>query len=300
MKIELINAEKANYPLKLMLRVLGVPASSYHEANRREESAQAAWRKKVTGLIDREFHATSARMGIDKMMSHLVNIGAEQELGGMPSRGLVASIMRRHGWRSKRHKAYRATTVQDPQAKFAPDALGRDFTNDDHAPGQMLVGDITYLRTEQGWLYLATVIDLATRMVLGWATGENMKASLVVRALAAAVDSGRVPAGATFHSDRGSQYSSKAFTAYCAKAGITPSMGATGVCWDNAVAESFFSCLKNEDYYHHGHPTREHARARIAAYIEGYYNTVRPHTRNGGLPPAAAWALKTSQLTLAA
>ena len=152
----------------------------------------------------------------------------------------------------------------------------RDFTAD--APGQRLVGDITYLRTGEGWLYLATVIDLATRMVVGWRTAAHLRTALVTDALQMALDAGHVADGAIFHSDRGTQYTSAEFDAFTSRNAIRRSRGRTGVCWDNAAAESFFATLKNEMYYRQTFAIRARARFAVAEYIEVFYNRRRLHS----------------------
>ncbi|GAB3551974.1 hypothetical protein GCM10027404_21890 [Arthrobacter tumbae] len=131
-------------------------------------------------------------------------------------------------------------------------------------PGSRLCGDITYLKTGEGWLYLATAIDLCTGMVIGWNMDQHMRSSLCTGALAMARDHGYLhPAGAIFHSDRGTQYTSSEFQAWCAGNGVTQSMGKVGVCWDNAVAENFFSHLKTEYYHHHSFASRLAARTGV-------------------------------------
>ena len=166
----------------------------------------------------------------------------------------------------------------------SPDLIGRDFTA--VTPGTRLVGDITYLNTGEGWLYLATVIDLATRMVTGWQLASHMRTSLVTDALAMAVSHGHVARGAVFHSDKGAQYTSAEFTRFCQANGIRTSVGRTGVCWDNAAAESFFAALKNERYYRQIFPSRARARFAVADYIEVFYNRQRLHSTLGYRTPA--------------
>lgn len=170
------------------------------------------------------------------------------------------------------------------------DANGdRDFSAD--VPGARLCGDITYLRTGEEWLYLATVIDLCTGMIIGWNMDTHMRASLCTTAMEMARDHGYIhQTGAVFHSDRGTQYTSMEFQRWCAGNGITQSMGRTGVCWDNAVAENFFSHLKTEFYYQFSFPTRLAARTGVMEYIEAWYNRARPNARAGGITPAAALA----------
>jgi len=203
--------------------------------------------------------------------------------------GLVADLMREMGLAAVQPRAYKRTTIPDDQAQIFQDHLDRKFNPADYTPGQALVSDITYLRTGQGWVYLATIIDLATRMEVGWQLAEHMRTSLVIEALDMARTHGRVADGALMHSDHGTQYTSAAFTAYCAEAGIIQSMGRTGVCWDNAVAETFFASLKNEMYYQQVFTTRPRARMAVAEYIEVFYNRQRPHSSLGYLTPVRAW-----------
>jgi putative transposase len=162
--------------------------------------------------------------------------------------GTVASIMAENGWATKRMRAFKRTTIPSDPDKVFTDLIERDFTAE--TPGTRLVGDITYLRTGEGWLYLATVIDLCTRMVVGWAMADHMRASLVTGALVTVRDRGHLAPGAIFHSDRGTKYTSQEMGAWCAGNKVRQSMGATGVRGDNAVAESLFSSLKNEFYHH--------------------------------------------------
>lgn len=170
--------------------------------------------------------------------------------------------MAENGWAAKRMRAFKRTTIPSDPDKVFEDLIGRDFTAE--APGTRLVGDITYLRTGEGWLYLATVIDLCTRMVVGWAMADHMRASLVTGALTMARDRGHLTPNAIFHSDRGTHYTSR-------------EMGATGVCWDNAVAESLFSSLKNEFYHHHSFATRQEARRATMRCSSGRRRRRRIH-----------------------
>jgi putative transposase len=210
--------------------------------------------------------------------------------------GTVGSIMVAHHLQAIRIRAWKKTTTTDPGARTEHiknhmlNADGkRDFTST--IPGTRLCGDITYLRTGSGWLYLATVIDLATRMVVGWSMATHMRTSLIIDAISMARDHGHLAdSGAIFHSDRGSQYTSGGFQKWCAANNLTQSMGAVGVCWDNAVAESFFSHLKTEMYYHQQFKNHFTARTAVMEYIESWYNRRRPHSYNAGLTPAAALA----------
>ncbi len=200
--------------------------------------------------------------------------------------GLVAKIMRTQGLETVQPRAFKVTTVHGEGDEYPADLIGRDFTS--REPGTRLVGDVTYLRTKEGWLYLAVVIDLATRMVVGWHIADHMRASLVIDALKMARGHGHVKRNAIFHSDRGTQYAGKDFTKYCKKIHVRQSMGRTGVCWDNAAAESFFATLKNEMYYRYRFHTRSCARFAVAEYIEVFYNRRRMHSSIGYRTPAEA------------
>ena len=197
--------------------------------------------------------------------------------------------MREMGLAAIQKRTYRRTTIADEHALVFDDHLDRNFDPTEYLPGQALVSDITYLRTGQGWLYLATIIDLATRMVVGWQLTDHMRTSLVIDALDMARIHDRVAENALLHSDHGTQYTSQALTAYCAQAGITQSMGRTGVCWDNAVAETFFASLKNEMYHQQVFATRARARMAVAEYIEVFYNRQRPHSSLDYRTPTQAW-----------
>jgi putative transposase len=192
--------------------------------------------------------------------------------------------MRELGLQACQLRAYKRTTVPGEQPVSTPDLIGREFTA--ARSGTRLVGDITYLRTDEGWLYLATVIDLATRMVVGWQTAEHLRTSLVIDALTMAREHGHVRRDAVFHSDRGCQYTSAEFTRFCRGIEVRTSLGRTGVCWDNAVAESFFATLKNEMYYRQRFSTRARARFTVAEYIEVFYNRQRLHSSLGYRTPA--------------
>jgi putative transposase len=272
-----IDAEKANYKISWMCALLGVPRSSFYAWRNRAETATAARRRELAAQVRRVFDAGRGAYGCRR-------VAAQLNRDGHPcSVGLVADLMRELGLRACQPRAYQRTTVPGEQPVASPDLIGRDFTAT--APGTRLAGDITYLRTGEGWLYLATVIDLATRMVTGWQLADHMRTSLVTDALAMAITHGHVQSGAIFHSDKGAQYTSAGFARFCQAHGIRTSTGRTGVCWDNAAAESFFGALKNEMYYRQSFPDRAHARFAVADYIEVFYNRQRLRSALGYRPP---------------
>lgn len=176
---------------------LGIPRASYYRWLDQKESATAARRRELTGRVKTMFDSSDGIFGHRMVHTKLVAVGVEVSVG------TVAAIMAENGWAAKRMRAFKRTTIpSDPEKVFA-DLIGRDFTS--AVPGTRLVGDITYLRTGEGWLYLATVIDLCTRMVVGWAMADHMRASLVTGALVMARDRGHLAPDAIFHSDRGTQ-----------------------------------------------------------------------------------------------
>lgn len=255
-----------------MCGLLHVARSSFYEWRNRVESPTAARRRALAELVRQAFEASRQTSGCRRVAAQLNRDGHECSVG------LVADLMRELGLKAVQPRAYKRTTIAGEDPVAVPDLVERDFDPTHCAPGQRLVGDITYLRTGEGWLYLATVIDLATRMVVGWQLAPHMRTSLVTDALQMAIDGGHVARDAVFHSDRGTQYTSKEFASFCAKRNVRPSVGRTGVCWDNAVAESFFAALKNEMYYRTTFTTRARARFAVADYIEVFYNRRRLHS----------------------
>jgi len=275
-----IDAEKATYKIAWMCRMLKVPRSSFYAWRVRVETPTAARRRILAVQVRRVFDESRQTSGCRRIAAALNREGHECSVG------LVADLMRCLGLVAVQPRAYKRTTVPGEQPVVIADLIDRDFTAP--APGQRLVGDITYLKTGEGWLYLATVIDLATRMVVGWQLAAHMRTSLIIDALAMAIDGGHVDPDAIFHSDRGTQYTSAEFSLFCNENHIRRSVGRTGVCWDNAVAESFFASLKNEMYYRYTFPTRGRARFAVADYIEVFYNRRRLHSTLGYRTPTQA------------
>ena len=276
----MIDAEKANYKVAWMCRLLRVPRSSFYAWRNKAETATAARRRELASQVRRVFEEGRGAYGCRRVTAQLNRDGYSCSVG------LVADLMRELGLRACQPRAYKRTTVPGEQPVISPDLIGRDFTA--LAPGTRLVGDITYLRTGEGWLYLATVIDLAAKMVTGWQLAGHMRTSLVTEALNMAITHGRVQPGAIFHSDKGAQYTSAEFARFCQANRLRTSTGRTGVCWDNATAESFFGALKNEMYYRQSFPDRARARFAVADYIEVFYNRRRLHSALGYRTPFEA------------
>ena len=269
-------AERAEFPIKMMARILGVSRSGFYSwlAGGCPEDDWSAEREAVRRVwleSDRRFGARFVKCFLPAGFS-----------------GLTLYRVRELGIRGCTPNAKKRTTIPDPNAKPRPDLVRRDFTSP--VPTYKLVGDITYLRTGEGWLYLSTVIDLNTRMVVGWSLSERMTADIAVSALASAKSRGYVAGNAIFHADRGSQYTSRLLAEWAHDNDVRLSCSRTGSCHDNAVAESFFATLKNEMYYRRSFPTRDSAKHAVIEFIEAYYNRRRPHSTIGCKVPAEAMA----------
>jgi putative transposase len=272
-KYEFIDSEKANYPICRMCVWAQVSRSGFYEWRDRPASATAERRGALTAKIRAIFTEFRETYGYRRVHHELVTHHGESA-----GPELVRSIMITEDLVACQPRPWRTTTETDGTAGPA-DRLAGDFTAD--APGERFVGDITYIGTWEGWWYLATVIDLCTREVIGWSMADHLRTTLVTDALDMAHRNGRVNVDAIFHSDRGCQYTSAEFARYLTDHSMHGSMGRTGVCWDNAVAESFFASLKKELVYRTVFPTRQHARNAIAEYIEIFYNRKRIHSAIG-------------------
>ncbi len=209
------------------------------------------------------------------------------------SRKRVARIMRSKGLVGRCRRRWTTTTICDPMTQ-AVDLVKRVFGSGTVELDRVYVGDITYIWTWEGWLYLATVIDLSSRRVVGWAMADHMRTELVADALRMAIDARRPAPGLIFHSDRGTQYTSKQFTDLLAQHAISQSLSRPRQCWDNAVAESFFGSLKTELIDCQSWPTRAHARRAVFDYIEVFFNRQRLHSSLGYLSPAEYERTKVS------
>jgi transposase InsO family protein len=276
-KYEFIDGEKAHYPIVKMCRWAQVSRAGYYEWRDRPTSATAERRTVLTQQIRQVFLDSDETYGYRRVWHELARQGIEC------GPELVRALMREQGLVACQPRPWRATTIADPDAPATPDLVGRDFTAD--APGVKLVGDITYIPTWQGFVYLATVIDCHTKMVAGYAIADHMRAELVCAAIAMAAKKITLAPEAIFHSDRGCQYTSAEFRAELTARNLRPSVGRTGVCWDNAMAESFNAALKNERVHRTAYPTRRHAINDVTRYIELRYNTRRIHSGLGYRTP---------------
>ena len=285
-KFAFIAAEKADpasvFPVVTMCGWLRVSSSGFYDYLGAVETDRDRRRAKVAQHVQAAFALGRGSYGVRRVQQVLARSEDPEVASASPK--LVRSILAELGLKACQPRAYKATTQPNPDAVGPQDLVGRDFTAD--TPGTKLVGDITYIRTWAGWLYLATVIDCHTREIVGWSMADHMRTSLVCDAITMAAGRGRLQPGAIFHSDRGSQYSSAEFASHLGVFNLRGSMGKVGQCWDNAMAESFFAALKTELIYRTVFPTRAKARRAIAEYIEVFYNRVRLHSGLGYKTPA--------------
>jgi putative transposase len=200
----------------------------------------------------------------------------------------IRQSLLRQGLRPASKRPYRVTTDSEHDEPIAPNVLKRRF--DDWQPNQAWVADVTYIHTRQGWLYLAVVLDLATRKIVGWSMSKRMKAALVCDALTMAYQQRHPDAGLIMHTDRGSQYASQQYRRLLKAYAMIASMSRKANCWDNSVVESFFKTLKVERVYRQTYATRDHARIDVVNWIEGFYNRYRLHSSNGFQSPVDAEA----------
>jgi transposase InsO family protein len=285
-----IAAEKAAaHHVATACALLEVSTSAYYQWSRHLPSARARADAELGDRIERIHRDSRGTYGAPRVHAQLHRSG----VGVGPRR--VARLMRERGLAGRCRRRFQRTTIPDPHAPVAVDLLQRDFAVDARELNQAWCGDITYVRTWEGWLYLATVIDLGSRRVVGWAMADHMRSTLVADALCMAVASRRPPAGLIFHADRGSQYTAHDFTTLLADHAIRQSLSRPRQCWDNAVAESWFATLKDELIYRRSWPTRAAAQRAIFEFIEVFYNRQRLHSSLGYLSPAEYEAQKLAQ-----
>jgi putative transposase len=285
----LIAAEKTNYPVAVMCRVLNVSRTGFYNWERRAPSDRTLTDAWLTEKI-KQIHDTSRgvygapRIHAELRMEHDIRIGQKRVARRMKAAG-IAGVRPR-----KRFK----TTIRIPGITPASDLVERQFKPD--KPNVLWVADITYLRTGEGWLYLAAVQDAYSRQIVGWSMTTHMRASLVIDALKMALARRRPPPGLIHHSDQGSQYVSLAFGRAARDAGIAVSMGSRGDAYDNAVAETFFATLKRELVNRRTWPSRLELQSAVFEYIEAFYNRQRRHSTLGMLSPATYEQLHLSPL----
>jgi transposase InsO family protein len=280
-KYACIRAHRQQFPLTLMCRLLGVSRAGFYAAERRAPSASARRRESLRAIIGAVYEASRGTYGSPRIHRELRS--AETPCG----RNLVARMMRESGLRAKARQRQRPlTTNSRHEYGVAENLLRRRFgVPEIGGINQAWCGDITYIRTAEGWLYLAVLLDLGSRMVVGWAMGETLQASLSVAALRMALARRQPPAGLIHHTDRGVQYAATDYRELLARHQLLSSMSRRANCYDNAVAESFFATLKWELIDRYRWPTKTAAKTAVFEYIEVWYNRRRRHSALGYLSP---------------
>jgi len=269
-KYAFIKMHDQKYPIETMCRVLNASRSGYYEWRRGGIPQRQVRQRELLAKIKKIHEGSRRNYGSPRILREL------RKAGIVVNHKTVEELMKRNGIQAKRKKKFKATTNSKHNLPIADNLLNRNFKA--NKPNETWVGDITYIATEEGWLYLAAWIDLCTRKVVGWSMASRMTADLVVDAFRMAIFRQKRQIPNIVHSDRGSQYASGDFRKELKKNGCKQSMSRKGDCWDNAVSESFFGTLKNELVYHEKYKTREEARLSIFDYIETFYNKRRIHS----------------------
>ena len=273
-----MKANQALYPVSLLCRLLEVSVAGFYHWQGRPVSARAREDVELTALIhqihERSYHGTygAPRIHMELREAYRIRLGRKR----------IARLMRRAGLKGVQKRRFRCTTRPGAAEHYAPDLVQRQFTAD--RPNALWLADVTYVPTEEGWLYLAAVLDVFSRYVVGWAMDARLNSQLVLTALQMA-HAQRCPYDVIHHSDHGSEYTAVAFSTRCRELGITRSMGSVGDCFDNAMMESFFSSLEAEVLDRYRFETRREARREIFSWIEGWYNTHRRHSGLGYISP---------------
>ena len=273
----MIEAGREEFPVTLMCKSLGVSKSGFYAWASRAESDRGKENKQLVAEIEKVHAKSRKTYGSPRVHVEL------QEEGFEVGRNRVARLMRESGIRARGKRRYKKTTDSDHDLRIAPNALDRNFLV--HAPNKAWAGDITYLWTSEGWMYLAVILDLFSRKVVGWAMADNMRTDLVLVALQQALSKRDPGDDLLHHSDRGSQYASKDYQAALDAHGIQCSMSRKANCWDNAVVESFFGTLKVELDAKDHWASRAEARYDVFEYIEVFYNRQRRHSYLGYVSP---------------
>jgi len=279
MRYQFIEAHRSEFEVQVMCDVLDVSRSGYYAWRTRPASAREMADVDFTERIRRIFEDSRETYGYESIWR------AMQTEGQACGKHRVRRLMRQEELVAKQTKRTKRTTKANPDHQPAPNLLDGDFAAE--RPDAKWCGDITYIPTQEGWLYLAVILDLFSRRIVGWAMAAHMTQELVCAALRMALRQRQLAGPLIHHSDRGSQYTSQVFQALLAAHDITPSMSGRGNCYDNAPVESFFGTLKTELVNHAHYRTRQEAMTDIFFYLEGFYNRSRRHTALGYLSPAA-------------
>jgi transposase InsO family protein len=278
MRFRFIEDRRADYPVRIMCGALGVSPAGYYAWRSRPESRRSTANRELVDDIRLVHRNNHGRYGSPRIHIEL------QTQGRGASRGRIERLMRHHGIRAIMARPRRVrTTDSRHDLPIAPNLLQRNFTA--AAPNRIWLADITYIETDQGWLYLAAVMDLYSRRIVGWAMQDHLRTELPLTALRMAISAQRPSTDLIHHSDRGVQYASADYRNTVQSAGFRASMSRKADCYDNAPMESFFHTLKTELVHHRRYATREDAKRDIFAYIEGYYNRTRRHSAIGYISP---------------
>ena len=277
MRYQAISKNVARFPVRLMCRCLEVSPAGFYAWRERPESARREANKRLLTLVTVTHAQSRQTYGSPRIHAALRAEGVEA------GRHRIARLMRAHGICAKTRRKFKATTQSDHNLPVAENILDRGFAV--NRPDTVWAGDITYVWTQEGWLYLAVLLDLFSRKVVGWALSDRIDRHLALQALDQAIVTRKPAPGLLVHSDRGSQYASHDYQKRLRDQGLVCSMSRKTECWDNAVSESFFGSLKQELTYHETYTTREEARRAIFEYIEVFYNRQRLHSTLGYMSP---------------
>jgi len=278
-RFSFIDAHKKIYPIESLCRVMQVSSGGYRSWRTRPMSQRQRDDMVLLVHIREQYKLSMQSYGRPRMTEEL------QELGFDVSHHRVGWLMRQNGIKAVRTRKHKVTTDSNHSFNIAPNLLDRKFTAS--GPNQKWAGDITYIWTSEGWLYLAVILDLYSRRIIGWAASNRMKRDLVIRALEMAVALRQPPKGCIHHTDRGSQYCSNDYQKVLKKHDFQVSMSGRGDCYDNAVVETFFKTLKAELIWRNTWTTRRQTEIALFEYINGFYNPRRRHSTLGGKSPLA-------------
>jgi len=268
---------RKKYPMWLMSKVLQVSRSGYYHWLKRKEGSRYTEDQKLLKIIKYHYNRTRGTYGLPRIYAAIRKDGLKV------NKKRIARIMKANKIRAKTKRKFKITTMQNTRASASRNILNMNFNSGEE--NRIWTGDITYIWTKQGWLYLAVVMDVYSRKIVGWSLSSSLSAELVTRALMMAIIHRNPEPGIIFHSDRGSQYTSNAFRKLLKSYKIEQSMSSTGNCYDNAITESFFHTLKTELIFWSSYKTREEAKKSIFNYIEIFYNIYRLHSALDYLSP---------------
>jgi len=279
MRFQFVKDHREEFPVTRMCQELEVSPSGYYAWRHRPPSAREMANQELFKKIETVYNDSDGTYGSPRIYHEL------KAQGVSCSENRVARLMKLRRLRAKRVKRYKSTTKRNKKHRAAPNLLKRDFTAD--RPNRKWLSDITYIPTQEGWLYLAAILDLYARRIVGWAMSERMTSDLTLAALRMAIQQRRPTAGLIHHSDQGSQYTDQAYQDLLESHDIQPSMNGVGTWYDNAPMESFFGTLKGERVHHCVYRTRDEARPDLFYYIEAFYNRRRRHSSLDYLSPEA-------------